>query len=359
MEFLQDILAAIGVVLNGIPQGLLALSMGFASVPTGLGFGVGVIGCLLLGSVAPISFQAETIVLAGTMGKNMRERLSMVFFAGVTMAALGACGLLTAIVNFAGETVLNAMMAGVGLVLTKLALGMMKENKLVGITSVVTAVLVYFFLGQNLVYTIVISLVVSSAAAKLAGQDIGGGVGTAEKMGRLKLEKPIFNLSVLRGALALACLTVGANIAFGSITGGIAGASQNVDHLTSYSGLADAVSALFGGAPVEAIISATAGAPHPVTAGVLMMGIMAVILFCGLLPKIGKYVPSQSIAGFLLILGAVVTVPGNAAAAFAGTGAGDTIVAGVTMGVTAFTDPFFGMLAGTALKLLFGAGLGL
>lgn len=359
MEFLQDILAAIGVVLNGIPQGLLALSMGFASVPTALGFGVGVIGCLLLGSVAPISFQAETIVLAGTMGKNMRERLSMVFFAGVTMAALGACGLLTAIVNFAGETVLNAMMAGVGLVLTKLALGMMKENKLVGITSVVTAVLVYFFLGQNLVYTIVISLVVSSAAAKLAGQDIGGGVGTAEKMGRLKLEKPIFNLSVLRGALALACLTVGANIAFGSITGGIAGTSQNVDHLTIYSGLADAVSALFGGAPVEAIISATAGAPHPVTAGVLMMGIMAVILFCGLLPKIGKYVPSQSIAGFLLILGAVVTVPGNAAAAFAGTGAGDTIVAGVTMGVTAFTDPFFGMLAGTALKLLFGAGLGL
>ena len=359
MEFLQDILAAIGVVLNGIPQGLLALSMGFASVPTALGFGVGVIGCLLLGSVAPISFQAETIVLAGTMGKNMRERLSMVFFAGVTMAALGACGLLTAIVNFAGETVLNAMMAGVGLVLTKLALGMMKENKLVGITSVVTAVLVYFFLGQNLVYTIVISLVVSSAAAKLAGQDIGGGVGTAEKMGRLKLEKPIFNLSVLRGALALACLTVGANIAFGSITGGIAGASQNVDHLTIYSGLADAVSALFGGAPVEAIISATAGAPHPVTAGVLMMGIMGVILFCGLLPKIGKYVPSQSIAGFLLILGAVVTVPGNAAAAFAGTGAGDTIVAGVTMGVTAFTDPFFGMLAGTALKLLFGAGLGL
>ena len=359
MEFLQDILAAIGVVLNGIPQGLLALSMGFASVPTALGFGVGVIGCLLLGSVAPISFQAETIVLAGTMGKNMRERLSMVFFAGVTMAALGACGLLTAIVNFAGETVLNAMMAGVGLVLTKLALGMMKENKLVGITSVVTAVLVYFFLGQNLVYTIVISLVVSSAAAKLAGQDIGGGVGTAEKMGRLKLEKPIFNLSVLRGALALACLTVGANIAFGSITGGIAGASQNVDHLTIYSGLADAVSALFGGAPVEAIISATAGAPHPVTAGVLMMGIMAVILFCGLLPKIGKYVPSQSIAGFLLIPGAVVTVPGNAAAAFAGTGAGDTIVAGVTMGVTAFTDPFFGMLAGTALKLLFGAGLGL
>ena len=358
VEFIQDILAAIGVVLNGIPQGLLAISMGFASVPTALGFGVGVIGCLLFGAVAPISFQAETIVLAGTMGKNMRERLSMVVFAGVTMAVLGACGLLTTIVNFAGETVLNAMMAGVGLVLAKLALGMMKENKVVGITSVVSAVLVYFFLGKNLVYTIIISLVVSSIAAKIAKQDIGASA-VSEKMGKLKFQKPMFNLSVLRGALALACLTIGANIAFGSITGSIAGTAQNIDHLTIYSGLADTVSALFGGAPVEAIISATASAPHAVTAGVLMMVIMAVILFCGFLPKIGKFVPSQSIAGFLLILGLVVTVPTNAGIAFAGTAPGDPIVAGVTMGVTAFTDPFFGMLAGIALKLLFGLGLGL
>ena len=35
LEVIQDILAAIGVVLNGIPQGLLALTYGFASVPTG------------------------------------------------------------------------------------------------------------------------------------------------------------------------------------------------------------------------------------------------------------------------------------------------------------------------------------
>ncbi|MFQ7158177.1 MAG: hypothetical protein ACLRPX_00465 [Ruthenibacterium sp.] len=33
MEFLQDILAAIGVVLNGIPQGLLALSYGLPPCP--------------------------------------------------------------------------------------------------------------------------------------------------------------------------------------------------------------------------------------------------------------------------------------------------------------------------------------
>ncbi|MCI8622795.1 MAG: NCS2 family permease [Provencibacterium sp.] len=356
MEFIQDLLAAIGVVLNGIPQGLLAISFGFASVPTALGFIIGAIACFALGSVVPISFQAETITLAGTMGKDLRERLSMVFYAGAAMALLGVFGLLGVITDFAGDVIVNAMMAGVGIMLAKVSFGMVKENKLVGIVSLATAAVVYFFLGQNLVYTIVISLIASSVAAKISGQDIGGGM--IEKMGKLELHKPIFNLRVLRGALALCCLTVGGNIAFGSITGGIAGTNANIDHLTLYSGLADAVSALFGGGPVEAIISATAGAPHPMFAGVLMMVIMAAILFVGLLPKIGKYVPSQSIAGFLFILGAVVTVPTNAAAAFAGTGAGDNITGGVTMVVTAAFDPFVGMLAGLVLKFLFGLGIG-
>ena len=45
LEILQDILAAIGVVLNGIPQGLLALTYGFASVPTAIGFAVGAVSC--------------------------------------------------------------------------------------------------------------------------------------------------------------------------------------------------------------------------------------------------------------------------------------------------------------------------
>ena len=38
---MQDLFAAIGVVLNGLPQGLLALTYGFASVPTALGFLIG------------------------------------------------------------------------------------------------------------------------------------------------------------------------------------------------------------------------------------------------------------------------------------------------------------------------------
>ena len=352
MEWLNDILAAIGVVLNGLPQGILAMTYGFASVPTALGFAIGIGGAAVFGSVAPISFQAETITLAGTMGKNMRERLSMVLFAGLAMAGLGACGLLTVIIEFAGDSIIHGMMAGVGIMLAKVAIDMTKANKLVGGISMGVGVAVYVLCtvlktGNELVYTIVASVVVSSLIGYMMGQrpeEV-----QPEKAFKLKLVKPTFNLRVLRGALALGCLTIGANIAFGSITGGIAGTDANIDHLTIYSGVADTVSSLFGGAPVEAIISATAAAPHAVISGIIMMAVMVVILITGVLPKIGKYVSSQSIAGFLFVLGAFVTLPGDGAAALAGA---NPVAGSVTMAVTAMVDPFIGMLSGIVLKLI-------
>lgn len=140
LEFIQDILAAIGVVLNGIPQGLLALSYGFASVPTALGFAIGAVSCGVLSSVAPISFQAETIVMAGSMGKTRRDRLSMVMFGGLIMVVLGLTGALSAITAFAGDAIVHAMMAGVGFVLVRTAFNMVKENQLVGWVSVASAV---------------------------------------------------------------------------------------------------------------------------------------------------------------------------------------------------------------------------
>ncbi len=34
MHWLTDLMAAIGVVLNGIPQGIMAMGLGFAVFPT-------------------------------------------------------------------------------------------------------------------------------------------------------------------------------------------------------------------------------------------------------------------------------------------------------------------------------------
>ena len=345
MEYMKDLMAALSVILNGLPQGLLALSFGFASVPTALAFGVGALGCLFFSSVAPISFQAETITLAGTMGKDMRERLSMIFFGAAAMATIGIFGFLERIVAFVGPAITSGMMAGVGIMLTKVAIDMAGKNKAVGLSSIGVGFITYMA-TKDLVYTITISVVLSSLIAIALKQKSNINIEGRES---LRLQKLILNPSVVRGALAMVCLNIGANIAFGKLTGNIANSSVNVDHLAIYSSLADMASSLFGGGPVESIISATGCAPHPVFSGVLMMGLMAIILFAGLLPRIGKFVPSESIAGFLFVLGAIVTVPINAASALSGDSA---VVGGVTMAVTAITDPFLGMVAGLVVKLI-------
>ncbi|MFS8501159.1 MAG: solute carrier family 23 protein [Caldicoprobacter sp.] len=355
MEILQDILAALSVILNGLPQGLLALSYGFASIPTALAFIVGAVGNALVGSVAPISFQAETITVAGTMGQDRCERLSMTFLGGCIMTLIGLFGLLERIVDFVGPVITSGMMAGVGIMLAKVSIDMARKNHIVGFSSMIVGFITYIF-TKNLVYTITVSVVVSSAISLMLKKK--SDIQVIEKEGFV-LQKFKINPTVVRGAMAMVCLNIGANIAFGKITGQIAKTDVNVDHLSVISSLADMVSSIFGGGPVESIISATGSAPHPVWSGVLMMALMAVILLAGLLPKIGRFIPSESIAGFLFVLGAIVTVPTNAANALAGGEIpGGPIVGGVTMTVTAITDPFLGMLAGLVLKLL-GSIIGL
>ncbi len=290
MEILKDLLAAISGVLNALPQGLLALTFGFASVPTAIAFVIGAFGNAVTSNVAVISYQAETITLAGTLGKNLRERISMIFFGALIMLIIGLFGLLERIIDWIGPVITNGMMAGVGIMLAKVAWDMAKNDRLVGISSFASALIVYVA-TNDLVYTITISVILSSIIyffVKKGEQEIKD---NAPKE-KLVLQKLILNPMVIRGALAMVCLNIGANIAFGKINGDIASTEVNVDTITIISSLADMGSALFGGGPVEVVISATASAPHAVWAGVIMMLLMAIILFVKLLPKIGKYVPS-------------------------------------------------------------------
>lgn len=348
MDYLKDLLAALSVILNGLPQGLLALSFGFASVPTAFAFVVGAVGCLMFNVVAPVSFQAETITLAGTMGKNMKERISMVTLGAIGMTIIGTFGLLERIVDFIGPAITSGMMAGVGIMLTRVAVDMARKNKIIGFGSIAISFITYM-ITKDLVYTIAVSVIASSAVAFILKQKSYINISGREK---IVFQKPVINIDVIRGALAMMCLNIGANIAFGKITGNIANTHVNIDHLSIISSLADLASAMFGGGPVESVISATGGAPHPLISGVLMMILMAIILFTGLLPKMGKYIPSESIAGFLFVLGAIVTVPSNAMAAVNSTGG--PIIGGITMTVTAITDPFLGMLAGIIFKVFAG-----
>lgn len=346
---LQDILAAIAVVLNGLPQGLLALTFGFAAFPTALAFVAGTAGVFLFHQVAPISFQAESIVLAGTLGKNRSERLNIVFYTGLIMALVGLIGVLEPTISFIGPSILNGMMAGVGIILARVSIDMIKDNRIVGASSLLIAVLTYF-ITKNLVYTIVLSVFASSIIWPFMKKRNNNHKDPEinlefEKLQPLKL---VMNYNIVRSTLAMVTLQVGGNIAYASITGSLANSEVNVDLITLYSGIGDAISAFFGGGPVEAIISGTAVAPNPIMSGAIMMIIMAAILFAKLLPKIAKYVPNQSIAGFLFVLGAIVVFPTNISSVLEA----DPIIAGVTTIVTATTDPFLGMISGILVRFL-------
>ncbi|MBP2663820.1 MAG: hypothetical protein H6Q71_1768 [Firmicutes bacterium] len=355
MLSMQDLIVALGVVINAIPGGLYALTFGFASVPTAAGFIIGAIGCGVLGVVAPISFQAETLTLVGTMGRTVQERISMVFLEGVILLAVGLLGLFKVIVAFIGPVITYAMMAGVGIVLAKVAVEMTVRNPIVGSSSIIAALLSYYITpnpADKLIYAIVSCVAISSLVSVWLKRNQQLAVELGRE--RFVMRKLSFTKNVVRGALGLSALNIGANIAFGNITAQtLAKTEVNLDHLTIISSIADIVSSLFGGAPVQAIISATGAAPHPLASGILMMVIMAAILAAGLLVKIGKYVPNESIAGFLLVLGAIVTVPINASLALSsGVGSVDTIIGGVTMTVTAIADPFMGMVSGLLVKAL-------
>ena len=380
MEFVQKLipflLAVVAVIINGIPQLLYAQARGFALKPAGFAYLVGAFGNLFTGSVTPISSQAETITVA-SVKKNLRNNVSAILLAALIMIVLGLCGGVNMIADFAGTAILNGMMAGVGLMLAGVAWDMYGQEKRITLISIFSAIIAYaLFLnnGNKLVWTVFISVVVSTLDF-LFLQKRRIDISTLVEEGREAVEsgsewrfwkkeywtefkfiKPTFNLSVLFGALSLVMLNIGANISFGGITASIAGTTQNFDHLSIINSLADIPSALFGGPPIEAIISGTAAAPWPVACGIVFMLVAAILVLVGLVGKLGKYLPAQSIAGFLFIIGLVITfIPSLQAVV----GEDESMCGYVALGVTAWSkNPFLGMVAAILVRFL-GSYVGL
>lgn len=169
MEFWQSIgpflLAVVAVIINGVPQLLYAQARGFALKPAGFAYLVGAFGNLLTGSVTPISGQAETITVA-SVKKNLRNNVSSILLAAVLMIILGLCGGVTKIADFAGTAVVTGMMSGVGLILAGVAWDMYGQERRITLVSVISAIIAYVvFLDSpnKLVWTIFISVVVSTA----------------------------------------------------------------------------------------------------------------------------------------------------------------------------------------------------
>lgn len=380
VEFWMNIgpflLAVIAVIINGVPQLLYAQARGFALKPAGFAYLLGAFGNLLTGSVTPISSQAETITVA-SVDKELRNNVSAVLLAAILMVILGLCGGVTRIADFAGTAVVSGMMSGVGLMLAGVSWDMLKQERRVTLVSMVSAVIAYaLFLndGNKVVWTIFISVAVSTADF-LFIQKRRVDLSTVVEEGRKPVEmssewrfwkkeywsdfkfiKPTVNMTVVLSALSIMMLNIGANISFGGITAGIAGMDQNFDHLSIINSLADVPSAIFGGPPIEAIISGTAGAPWPVACGIVFMLLMAILILTGLVSRLGRYLPAQSIAGFLLVIGFVMTFAPNLSTV----STSDNSMSGyVALGVTAWSkNPFLGMVVGVLVRY-FGMYIGL
>jgi len=379
-----------------------AAAQGYKMKPTAFAFLVGAVGNLLTGSVTPISGQSSILTVSHFM-KNVNERIAALLIAVLVMVPLGLTGSVTRIADFAGQPVLWGMMAGVGLMVMGISFDMMKQAKRTGIISFVSALATYaaFVIAtpaggarnaHALVYVIAVSVTLATIdfvflqkdpetgkrgrrvnllkMAKDAGyegdmeQNENPKFWTKEYWAEFKVMKPKFSIGAIYFALAFICLNIGTNIAFGGITASFTSPPgqppaipQNMDHLTVINSLADIPSIIFGGAPVGAIISATAASPWPVMAGVLMMLLCALLLLLGLMTKAIKYVPVQAIAGFLFIIGFFSTFIPQLRNVFNYAGGSPSpmniVQAATALGLTALTkNPFIGLVGGILVYYL-------
>jgi len=293
------------------------------------------------------------------------------------MVIIGAFGGVGKISNFAGVAIISGMMSGVGLILAGVSLDMFNQDKRTSLVSIVTAIAAYavFYNSPNkVVWTIFISVVASTADFLFLQKrrvDISASIEEGREHFQMsdewrfwkkdywkdfKLIKPRLNATVIMGALSLVMLNIGANISFGGITASIAGTTQNFDYLSIINSLADLPSSLFGGPPIEAIISGTAGAPWPVACGIVFMFATGILILLGVIGRLGKYLPSQSIAGFLLVIGFALTFAPNLSTV----ASSDHPMSGyIALGVTAWSkNPFIGMVVGILVRY-FGSYVGL
>lgn len=347
---LQNILGAIGTSFDCLSAIILSLSFGYATLPTALAFIIGGIGMVVFHSACPLSVPTEVIILAGRIGKTERERACIGMYSGFLIFLFGLTGILGTIQNYVGDTIMSAIMAGVGIMIAMVAINLVKENPLAGGTSVGIAVVVYLLTG-NLIYTIIACVSGAALVYNIVKRDeVKAKPKSDLSREKFRFMKPMFNKNVLRGTLGVTTLIMGAIVADGGTTSQLAGIPLNVDFQAIVTGIAGLLSSMFGGAPAGVIVSATATAPDPIVCGVMMMGILAILMLLRVVPKIARYIPSQGIAGILFTLGTFVIFPGNATAALSD----NAPVAAVTMLVGAMVDPFFGMVAGVLLRLILG-----
>lgn len=355
-EIILDILAAIGALLNVLPQGVMALNLGFAPMSTAIGIAFYLVFFIYNRAVVPVTFQVEALVALKKMGSNSKERVAIIFLSSILLLILSILEVTNKIIDFAGELVLNGMMAGIGLLLLYLSFELISNSKKVSIISIVTAVLTYITSKGNLVMTVVISIVISSAYSYLFLFEKKQKSNEENQLNNeLKIIKlsDLFDYKIIYKAIGFTFLTMGTNMAYGNITSDLAGKTLDIKELGISMSLSNIISSFFGGAPLNTFISATGSAPNPYLSGLIFMGLILMFLVFKLIPRIVKYIDKNSIAGFLCILSLFLILP-EATSVLSNYSSYVNILVFLVVAILTFKfDPLLGVLSGVVLNLFF------
>jgi adenine/guanine/hypoxanthine permease len=357
----EDIAAALATLADATAEGFVALTLGFAAKPAGVGFVVAAVLLFSLGTVAPVSFEVESLtVVSRIAGRDWVKMAYIVVIAGVIGVILGVVGVFTPIVDFVTGPILAGLLVGVGIILSFVALDLFRQHKVVGGVAIAVGIIAFYvfdiFYGFEfgLVYALVASVIAGVIAAQFTTFEPIPVDRERERLRLIPLDRFRFlrDTVVIRGVLALLALRVGTSISYTTVNADLADVEPNVNHTNILAGAGGAASGLFGGPPIEPIISGTAAAPNPVNSAALMMLVMGALLLLGVLPRLVRVVPPAAISGFLILLGAFIVVPEN----IADTVTDDDPFSGpVTLIVTAATfDPFLGLVAGVVVRFVTG-----
>lgn len=197
MEYGKDLLAALAVILNCLPSAMLALSMGFSVLATAIGFAVGAFGLAASGQVAVFSFQPETLLLLSRLSEDRNERLTITVCSSAFVFLLGVTGILGRIVTFIGDGAIYSLLAGMGVMVCKVAVDMLGDDKKTGLASIASAVAMYW-LTADLVYTVAVSCIVSVVLFRLVFKG-GHADAPTHAAPKLLLLRPRFNVRVVKG----------------------------------------------------------------------------------------------------------------------------------------------------------------
>jgi AGZA family xanthine/uracil permease-like MFS transporter len=349
---LKDIVIALFGQLDVIGGALIAVSYGFFLAPSALGYLIGLAGLIATPNLTPVSFMYENMALSHHLGKTFDQRISMIVLAGFFTGLLGLFGLPQYLVQNIGQGIFNSVMAGVGLYLAKVGWEISQKDILVGLPCFFSAIMTYL-ITLDLVSTISVSL----------------GLGLIIRLGliysdrypiiplprpslssQFKFIRPRLDIHTFIGAIALSTLTIGGNIAYVAINAQIANhPAIEYNSSTVISGLADLGSSLFSGANVELIVSPTAAAPNPKLSAILFLLIAVIILSSGVIYRLIPYLPVSAVGGYLFVIGALLITPPNLANALKLT---SPQIAGLTLGITFITNPFYGLMAGILAGIL-------